>query len=623
MSAATIIQQLPSSLLAKADAKGEKQASMAAICDLYVCHNPKAVNPATGEIVYLARENSTGKLVWMKADNGRSPPPDQIISRASEDGKIPQELIEKLRKVGEAAQVAPVLIINGDGVNLSAVPQIGNTVLKDSNSSTEASKTKKSAGDSHNTRDLNFKLNIKNGSRENEPKVPCAIVKSVKKKAFKSKSKPIIPKIPVGSPLSSASTSPKSSSSSSTVSVKYLSRVGKPRPKLKTKSLDVKLGTKRPSSSDTVSISSTALTSQIKKNAIKESSADKMLSTKTLPPFVRSSSSSSGAKPRPRKRRKFGISHRKLKKPKRPKTGYNYFQLSIRDKLCDKVPMDDRVLHNETVARIIGKKWKALSKQERKVFQTLAEQDKNRYECELKAYLRKVYELGVENRFDDKDDRKQSRVRSLSFDSSLSTGRLPPLSVRKKLAEIEEKQALKLLDIEEEEDGGESDRESMEEEERADREEEKSTKSADGPLLSFMEEKSKLGQEISSALGVSLSPPHQSLEHFAPKDDNWLNDALSSHFGSSRLRSSVSCENLPLSSGIFDPAGIFAEKLEKIAEKPLNDRKLSNPFASDDLLSSFRGDSLFDNPPAKSSGGFPLCNIDNLFFKEFSAWDDA
>ena len=46
--------------------------------------------------------------------------------------------------------------------------------------------------------------------------------------------------------------------------------------------------------------------------------------------------------------------------------------------------MDDRVLHNETVARIIGKKWKALSKQERKVFQNLAEQDKCRYERELK-----------------------------------------------------------------------------------------------------------------------------------------------------------------------------------------------------------------------------------------------
>jgi len=56
------------------------------------------------------------------------------------------------------------------------------------------------------------------------------------------------------------------------------------------------------------------------------------------------------------------------------------------------------VLHNETVARIIGKKWKALSKQERKVFQTLAEQDKTRYENELKDYLQKMYELGADTR---------------------------------------------------------------------------------------------------------------------------------------------------------------------------------------------------------------------------------
>eukprot|EP00954_Amorphochlora_amoebiformis_P014810 1158086-Amorphochlora_amoeboformis.AAC.1 len=37
---------------------------------------------------------------------------------------------------------------------------------------------------------------------------------------------------------------------------------------------------------------------------------------------------------------------------------------------------NDRVLHNEKVARIIGQRWKALVQQEKKVFQDLAEKDK-------------------------------------------------------------------------------------------------------------------------------------------------------------------------------------------------------------------------------------------------------
>jgi len=78
----------------------------------------------------------------------------------------------------------------------------------------------------------------------------------------------------------------------------------------------------------------------------------------------------------------------RIRKPKHPKTGYNFFQLSVRDRLCRDLPkQSDRVLHNEKVARIIGQRWKALSAQERRVFQDMAENDKVRYENEMRVYL--------------------------------------------------------------------------------------------------------------------------------------------------------------------------------------------------------------------------------------------
>jgi len=81
----------------------------------------------------------------------------------------------------------------------------------------------------------------------------------------------------------------------------------------------------------------------------------------------------------------------RLRKPKHPKTGYNYFQLRVREQLCKDIPENsDRVLHNEKVARIIGQRWKALSKDERKVFQDLARKDKIRYEIEMSNYMKKI-----------------------------------------------------------------------------------------------------------------------------------------------------------------------------------------------------------------------------------------
>jgi len=409
--------------------------------------------------VFLARENSTGKLVWVRADDGSNPPPDQIISKASKDGRIPEELVKKLRKAG-GNDSPPVLII---GDSLKAM--------------TECIDEKSTDG-------------------------------SVSSKSTKSSP-------PTESDFSSDSQYEKDRSPLKDLRGKSAMLCGEP-----------------PS----------------------------ILSA--IPPLE-----PIDADEAPVKRRKLDISHKKLKKPKRPKTGYNYFQLSIRDKLCDKIPMDDRVLHNETVARIIGKKWKALSKQERKVFQNLAEEDKSRYERELKDYLQKMYELGADGRIAmPKSDRKrvQSR-RCFSFDTALTSKKSSKSRKRKTLASSNSNKFL----------------------------------SSETPLPfslpkasdQFLEEKSKLGQQISSAIG-SLA---------APRTDKWLDDVLTSHLGrDSRFRSSMSCDNLSLSTS-FD-AGL---------ERALNDRRMFGDMREPG--------GFLDGLKAPAFGSLP--NIESLFCKDFNAWE--
>eukprot|EP00471_Norrisiella_sphaerica_P000818 CAMPEP_0184488102 /NCGR_PEP_ID=MMETSP0113_2-20130426/10525_1 /TAXON_ID=91329 /ORGANISM="Norrisiella sphaerica, Strain BC52" /LENGTH=574 /DNA_ID=CAMNT_0026870579 /DNA_START=182 /DNA_END=1906 /DNA_ORIENTATION=+ len=573
------------------------------MCDLYVCHNPKAVNPETGDIVFLARENSTGKLVWMRAKEGMSPPPDQIIGRATESGQIPQDLIDKLKKAG-AGGSAPVLILSGDNVNLSSIPQVN------------------CSGSLETTQ---------NGSQDE-----------------KSLTLP-----------SSAQESPKSQRlqpASSKPSIAGIKRNFEPLP------------------SDVDTESEKSNSTKTKRSPLKESlSKSPMLSEKPLlPPLARSSTDGTVPKPRASKRRKFDINHRKIKKPKRPKTGYNYFQLSIRDKLCDKIPMDDRVLHNETVARIIGKKWKALSKQERKVFQNLAEQDKSRYERELKEYLEKMYELGADGRCNDArgtEKKKGNFRRCFSVDTALSS-RKGGGALRKNKRGGKNVGASRKADEATDGPAGEhvpklepqspgSDRDPM---------------SIDSP-----DSKSRLAQQISNALGGALSgfgfmgangtnsgggsgflPPSAlnpsssigSPSFFAPsgspRPDKWLDDdAFAMHLGggsssSNKLKSSLSCENIPLSSSLFDSNGFFT--VNGSTDRDLTEGRSvgssskpfggSNPFApADDLyLSSFSRENNFLEPGGILGGGASksmgssafssLPSIDNLFFKGLSSWDD-
>mmetsp|Transcript_16457 Transcript_16457/g.23064 ORF Transcript_16457/g.23064 Transcript_16457/m.23064 type:complete len:586 (-) Transcript_16457:881-2638(-) len=578
-------------------------------CDLYVCNNPKAVNPATGDIVFLARENSSGKLVWMRAEEGMAPPPDQIISRAPSDGGIPQELITKLQKVG--GDSAPVLLLHGsESVNLSSLPQVGGrgegvtsgTQITTTSSSAVASFTGVKRRSSFDGSDLDTDTDDKSSSNKRSP-------------------------------------------------------------------------------------------------TVEEEETDQRLSEKDalfLPPLARSPSSSltgissSSSLPiskvtRTSKRRKIDINHRKLKKPKHPKTGYNFFQMSIRDKLVDKIPMDDRVLHNETVARIIGKKWKALSKQERKVFQTLAEQDKTRYENELKDYLQKMYELGADTRsvVAREQKKKAHSRRCFSYDGAISSrlvsgkkkreritktaitttqsGSVSSIkdataSEKKELGDLKNKRRKKSKREEcrrrkdyyygaVECDGSvQSSKRLLGAKEKSTKQINKHPKEETINGNNYLESKLKLGQQITNALGM---PAFNDVDKMASSattatsnttsflSEQWLNDAFSIPWGkdyssnpgataSTRIRSSLSCENLPLSSHHFDPAGFF-DKPPTFSDRKLGGGGGANPFGhpADDLyLSNFRDSTFMDSSGSAGSPMMimkspPVCpslpNIDTYF----------
>uniref|UniRef100_A0A7S4DVZ4 HMG box domain-containing protein n=1 Tax=Lotharella globosa TaxID=91324 RepID=A0A7S4DVZ4_9EUKA len=69
-----------------------------------------------------------------------------------------------------------------------------------------------------------------------------------------------------------------------------------------------------------------------------------------------------------------------VKKPKKPKTAYNYFQLAEKERISVST-------HNERIARNIGQKWKRMSLAEKMPYKNLAKMDKMRYERQNKLYL--------------------------------------------------------------------------------------------------------------------------------------------------------------------------------------------------------------------------------------------
>jgi len=93
-----------------------------------------------------------------------------------------------------------------------------------------------------------------------------------------------------------------------------------------------------------------------------------------------------------RKRKRRGRNSRKkcpaedleLRKPKRAKTAYNYFQMH------EKARLSECNMQNAAMARYIGNQWKNLSDLERKRFQRMADRDKNRFNKEMNAFRKKL-----------------------------------------------------------------------------------------------------------------------------------------------------------------------------------------------------------------------------------------
>mmetsp|Transcript_16562 Transcript_16562/g.23152 ORF Transcript_16562/g.23152 Transcript_16562/m.23152 type:complete len:507 (+) Transcript_16562:282-1802(+) len=95
----------------------------------------------------------------------------------------------------------------------------------------------------------------------------------------------------------------------------------------------------------------------------------------------------------PPKKRKRGR-RKKLKKPKRFKTAFNFFQMHLQSTLFDQdVPKGKRAAHNELVSRIVGQKWKDLTEEERQPFEEKAHQDRHRYQKEYKEFRIKIQRL--------------------------------------------------------------------------------------------------------------------------------------------------------------------------------------------------------------------------------------
>eukprot|EP00934_Nitzschia_sp_Nitz4_P008188 Nitzschia sp. Nitz4//scaffold112_size70979//28361//29865//NITZ4_005901-RA/size70979-snap-gene-0.131-mRNA-1//1//CDS//3329533262//8178//frame0 len=84
-----------------------------------------------------------------------------------------------------------------------------------------------------------------------------------------------------------------------------------------------------------------------------------------------------------------GFSRRKKKPkgmPKRPLSAYNLYFQSARAKILATAEGEGQKIGFEGLGKIIGKKWRDISAADRKVYETLAEKDGERYRKEMEAF---------------------------------------------------------------------------------------------------------------------------------------------------------------------------------------------------------------------------------------------
>lgn len=87
------------------------------------------------------------------------------------------------------------------------------------------------------------------------------------------------------------------------------------------------------------------------------------------------------------RKRSLAPSGRPPKRPRKPKSGYNFYQGNVRAAIGSSVYEQygydlSRVQHNQITAKIIGTLWRNLSAQQKELFEKMADEDKQRYEQE-------------------------------------------------------------------------------------------------------------------------------------------------------------------------------------------------------------------------------------------------
>lgn len=109
--------------------------------------------------------------------------------------------------------------------------------------------------------------------------------------------------------------------------------------------------------------------------------------------------------------------------PKRPLSAYNIFFQKERPKIMGAASDDDKKIGFEGLAKIIGKRWGALDKEERQTYVELAEKDSVRYRKEMEIFNES------KDSSESQDEQKESPAYSTASDRkpSASKRKSPPL----------------------------------------------------------------------------------------------------------------------------------------------------------------------------------------------------